>query len=482
MTITRRRLIGRAGMFAAAGAALPGWMPRLAFRPAGQPTRGDVLVAIFQRGGMDGLSAVIPYQEPQYYDLRKGIAFRAPTPGDPKSAIRLDDQFALNPAFTGLKGIWDEGHLAVVHATGSTDPTRSHFEAMDTMERGTQGASGVTSGWLGRHLASTAAQLDSPFRAIGWGSMLQQSLRGPVPIAALQSIADFHLQGRPDALAAFRAQLEALYAGGDWFDETAEATFTALDMLERANPAQYQPEHGAAYPDTAFGQGLKQIAQLIKSDLGLEVACIDLGGWDTHANQVWINYNDPTRGQMYNLLQQLDQGLTAFYRDLGTRFVDPGISVVTMSEFGRRVGQNAANGTDHGHGNCMFVVSGAAVPGMHVDWPTLAPAALDNGDLAVTVDYRDVLGEIVTKRLGNTRLDEVFPGYAPSFRNVVRGGTGTLIPTPTPYATTRPTQVSTPEPTRSEPTREPTRRPTEGVEQRHRIFMPSLRKYWPPFR
>jgi uncharacterized protein (DUF1501 family) len=483
MTITRRSFLGRTGALAAAGAALPSWMPRLAFRPAGQPARGDVLVAIFQRGGMDGLSAVIPYQERQYFDLRNGISFRAPTPGDPKSAIRLDDQFALNPGLVGLKGIWDTGQLAVIHATGSPDPTRSHFEAMDTMERGSQGTSGVNTGWLGRHLASTASQMDSPFRAIGWGSMLQQSLRGPVPIAALQSIADFHLQGRPEALAAFRAQLEALYAGGDWFDETAEATFTALDMLEKANPLQYQPQNGATYPDTAFGQGLKQIAQLIKADIGLEVACIDLGGWDTHANMVWINYNDPTRGQMYNLLTQLDQGITAFHRDLGSRFVDPGVTLVTMSEFGRRVGQNSANGTDHGHGNCMFVVSGAAVGGMHVDWPTLEPAKLDNGDLAITTDYRDVLSEIVAKRLHNTRLDEVFPGYTPHFRDVVRDSTGTVVPTATPYATHPATAEPTREPTRTEPTREPTRRPTEpGGERRNKIYLPQARKYWPDSR
>jgi uncharacterized protein (DUF1501 family) len=322
--------------------------------------------------------------------------------------------------------------------------------------------------------------MSSPFRAIGWGSMLQQSLRGPIPAAALQSIADFHLQGRTEALAAFRAQLEALYGGGDWFDETAQATFLALELLERANPAQYQPENGAAYPETAFGQGLKQIAQLIKADVGLEVACIDLGGWDTHANQVWVNYGDPTRGQMYNLLQQLDQGLTSFYRDLGGRLDDPGITVVTMSEFGRRLGQNAANGTDHGHGNCMFVISGAAVPGLHVDWPTLEPGALDSGDLAVTMDYRDVLAEIVSKRLGNARLDEVFPGYPATFRNVVKDRSGSAVPTPTPYATRSATAVPSAEPTRSEPTRVPTEGP--DVERRRKIYLPHARRIWPDSR
>jgi len=416
--LSRRGLLGRSGL-AAVGGALPGWMPRLAFRQNGTAPRGDILVCVFQRGGMDGLSAVIPYQERQYFDRRSMIAFKAPTPGDPKSAIRLTDQFALNPAMAAFKRMWDAGHLSIVHAVGSPDDSRSHFDAMDTMERGSPGRKGLDTGWLGRHLAETARASDSPFRAIGMGSMLQQSLRGTFPVASLQSIADFHLQGRESELAAFRQSLEALYSGGDWFDDNARATFAALDMIERNNPLQYRPENGAAYPQTNFGLGLMQIAQLIKADVGLEVACIDIGGWDTHINMVWGNYNDPTRGTMYNLLVDLNDAVGAFYTDLGTRWRDPGITLVTMSEFGRRVAQNAANGTDHGRGSCMFVVGGGAVRGVHGAWPGLEPQDLEDGDLKVTTDYRDVLAELLVRRLGDPYVDRVFPDHAPRFRGVV---------------------------------------------------------------
>lgn len=419
MTLTRRQTLSRIG-HTVAGAMLPSWMPRMAFRRSGTPPRGDVLICIFQRGAMDGLSAVVPYAEPRYFESRPTIAFKEPKAGDAKTVLKLDDRFGLNPAMTGLKRIWDDGRLAVVHAVGSPDTSRSHFDAMDYMERGTPGRKSLDTGWLGRHIAATARATDSPFRAIGMGSMLQASLRGPIPAASLQSIADFHLKGSADDLAAFRQSLQALYAGGDWLDDTAQATFEALDLLERTNPRQYEPENGAVYPQTNFGLGMMQIAQLIKADVGLEVACVDMGGWDTHANQVWVNYGDPTRGMMYNLLGKLSEAITALYLDLGRRWDDPGVTLVTMSEFGRRVAQNAANGTDHGHGGCMFVVGGGVVRGVHGDWPGLAPDQLAAGeDLAVTTDYRDVLGEILLGRLGNPHLDQVFPDYAPSFRGVV---------------------------------------------------------------
>ena len=420
--MSRRELL-RGGALAA-GSALPGWMPRLAFRQAGAPARGDVLVCLFQRGGMDGLSAIIPYQERRYFDTRPKIAFKAPTPGDSKASLRLDDRFALNPALTGLKRIWDEGRLSAVHATGSPHGSRSHFEAMGFMERGTPGENRLNTGWLGRHLAATAQETDTPFRAIGFGGAVQEALRGPVPAAALRSIAEFHLQGQTAELARYKAQLESLWCGGDWLAEDTRAVFSALDLLEKADPAQHQPENGAAYPQTALGQGLKQIAQLIKADVGLEVACIDVGGWDTHVNQAWGN-GDSTQGQMYNMLRQLDQAVTAFYLDLGRRWDDPGVTLLTMSEFGRRVAQNSGNGTDHGEGSCMFIVSGAAVQGVHGTWPGLEPAQLALGeDLAITTDYRDVLSEILVGRLGDGDLPAIFPGYDATFRGVVRHRAG----------------------------------------------------------
>ncbi len=415
--LSRRRLISSAAL---AGAGLPSWMPRLAFRSDRSGPARDVLVCLFQRGGMDGLSAVIPYEDERYYDLRPRIAFRAPRTGDASTIQPLTDQFGLAPALGGLRDIWDDSHLAVVHATGSPHGSRSHFEAMGYMERGSAGEKGLSTGWLGRHLSATAGEGDSPFRAIGFGAGLQQSLRGPIPAASLRSIADFHLKGREAELERYKRELESLWCAEDWLSEDTRATFEALDTLERADPEQYRPENGATYPETELGQGLKQIAQLIKADVGLEVACIDIGGWDTHVNQVWNN-NDPNRGMMFNLLQRLDEAIFAFYRDLGPRFVDPGVTLVTMSEFGRRVAQNASNGTDHGEGSCMFIVSGAAERGVHTRWPGLAPEDLARGeDLAITIDYRDVLAELLLGRMGNGAFDRVFPGHAPLLHGVVR--------------------------------------------------------------
>lgn len=408
---TRRRLLGGAGALGAA--ALPGAWPRLAFRTAGAPQRGDILVVIFQRGGMDGLSAVVPYAEQAYYDKRPRIAFKPPKAGDAKTVLGLDDQFGLNPALTGLKRIWDDGRLGVVHATGAPHGSRSHFDAMSLMERGTLGAQSLTTGWLGRHLSATAQRNASPFRAIGVGPVVPESLRGPIPASALQNIADMHLQGDPAEIGRFTSMIEQLWCAGDWFAADARATLDALALLERADPARHAPENGAQYPDEPLGRGLQQVAQLIKADVGLEVACIDHGGWDTHINQIW-GWDDPTRGMMFNLLSTLDKALYAFYQDLGRHFDDPGVTVLTMSEFGRRVAQNAGNGTDHGHGSCMFVVSGAVRRGVHTRWPGLAPEALADGeDLAITIDYRDVLAELLAKRLGNPRLYEVFPNHSP---------------------------------------------------------------------
>ncbi len=417
--ITSRRDFIKGSTLAGAAVALPSWTPRLAFRQHGRPARGDIIVSIFQRGGMDSLSAVVPYQERGYFDSRPRIAYREPRAGDKTAVVDLDGQFGLSPALVSLRKAWDDGVLAVVHAVGSPQPTRSHFDAMDIMERGSSGLGGAATGWLGRHLEVTARDTDSPFRAIGFGSVIQQSLRSSFPAASLQSIADFHLQGRSAELNRFRAHLEHLYWSSYGTDDSARSAFAALDLLEQADPLSYGPEHGAQYPDTMFGQGLKQIAQLIKADVGLEVACLDIGGWDTHTSQVWGNSSDPTFGQMHNLLTQLDQALGAFVADLGTRLVDPGVTIVTMSELGRRVAQNAANGTDHGRGGAMFVLGGGVVRGVHTTWPGLEPTELVDGDLDTTTDYRDVLGEILTKRLGNPGLDRVFPGYKPSFRGVV---------------------------------------------------------------
>jgi uncharacterized protein (DUF1501 family) len=413
---TRRDFLSKAGMVGALGiskALFPAWMPRLAFRPPAQAQAArDVLVCIFLRGGIDGLSAIAPYGEgANYYDNRPTQRLGEPGSGA-GAAVDLDGFFGFHPSLAPLKDIYDVGQLAIVHATGSIDPSRSHFDAMKFMEYGTPGVKNTGTGWIGRHLESAAWQNDSPFRAVGMGAMVPSSLRGNVTPLSLQSIANFHLRGREGELKKMQdtlAQLYSVQAPVDDLSKQASMVFETVDMLQQINADGYTPSNGAAYPedDDGFGQGLKQIAQLIKADVGLEVACVDLGGWDTHENQGTVD------GFFNTHLNVLGRGLHAFYNDLKDYM--PNISVVTMSEFGRRVAENGSNGTDHGHGNFMFVMGGGVQGGqVFARWPGLAPEALNDGDLQITTDYRDVLAEVINGRLGNAALDQVFPNFTVS--------------------------------------------------------------------
>ena len=422
-SLNRRQFLQAAGMVGVVGASrnlFPRWMPRLAFRSPGQADApGDVLVCVFLRGGMDGLSAVAPYSEgAHYYDARPTLA--VPEPGRGSPSLDLDGRFAFHPALAPLWEIYGQGDLAVVHATGSVDPSRSHFDAMHFMEAGTPGVKTANTGWIGRHLQSAAWQNDSPFRAIGMGAMVPTSLRGPISPLSIRSIADFHFKGREDELRRLQSSLAALYtveAPQAVLEQQASLVFDAIQTLQSLDATGYRPAPGADYPEDEFGLGLRQIAQLIKADVGLEVACIDLGGWDTHENQGTLE------GEFNQLLSTLAQGLSAFYQDLGERM--EGISLVTMSEFGRRVEENASQGTDHGHGNIMFLMGGGVKGGqVFTRWPGLAPSALDDGDLAITTDYRDVLAEIVALRLGNPALDQVFPAYTPTPLGLVEARKG----------------------------------------------------------
>lgn len=411
MLSTRRDFLKQIGAFGAIGVSkslFPAWMPRLAFR---QPSKapGDVLVAIFLRGGIDGLSAVVPYGDGKhYYDARPSIAMPEPG-GDKHAVVDLDGYFGFHPSLQPLYDMYKAGHLAVVHATGSTDPSRSHFDAMQFMEYGTPGSKGSGTGWVGRHLESAAWQNDSPFRAVGMGAMVPSSLRGRVTPLSMRSIADFHLRGREGELRRAEQVLSQLYAIDapvGVLDTQAKVVFETVDMLQSMNVAAYQPANDAQYPedDEGFGQGLKQIAQLIKADVGLEVACLDLGGWDTHENQ-------GTQGGFFSAhLSILGNALSAFYADLGEHINS--VTVVTMSEFGRRVAENASSGTDHGHGNFMLLMGGGVNGGkVYANWPTLAPESLNDGDLAITTDYRDVLAEVVSQRLKNPSVNQVFPNF-----------------------------------------------------------------------
>lgn len=397
-------------------AVSPAWMPRLAFAPNNIGPRGDTLVVVFLRGAADVLNMLVPHGEPSYYALRPSLGIARPDERRAKESLRavdLDGFFGFHPALRPLLDPWRSGQLAIVPACGAPDESRSHFKAMELMERGVASERGPASGWIGRHLASLDTGNRSPLRAIGVGQLPQRSLSGTVPISALRSIADFHLNGDRRGLAQMRAALDTLYSGTDSFAALGQDTLAIMDTLASLDPLAYRPAHAAAYPDSDFGMALKQTAMLVKAEVGLEVAAIDVGGWDTHFAQ------GAGEGQMAKLMQDLAEGIAAFHADL-SEYMDR-LTLVTMSEFGRRAAENGSLGTDHGHGSMMMALGGHVLGGrIHGAWPGLAPEQLIGpGDLAVTTDYRDVLAEICLKRLNNPAVDEIFPGYQASLPGIV---------------------------------------------------------------
>ena len=385
-------------MLAMAGAGLaPSWLARAADAGNGARQQRKVLVALFQRGAMDGLNAVIPFSDPHYYPLRPSLAI--PAPGKAGGAIDLDGRFALHPALVTLEPWWRRKQLAIVHAAGSPDSTRSHFDAQDYMESGTPGRKATRDGWLNRALPPAAGKAGTPLRAVAMGSRLPRVMRGANAAVAISNLRDFRLQ-QPQAAG---GALEEMYADTRDADLAAPGreTFEAMKLIASLDRAPYTP--AAEYPRSKFAQSLEQIARLIKADVGLEVAFADAGGWDTHTNEAQ---------RLPNLLSDFAGSLAAFCTDLGDRFAD--VAIVSMSEFGRTARENGTGGTDHGHANAMFVASGsAALKGglVHGAWPGLAPEELYEGrDLAVTTDFRAVLGELLAQHLGVTALDRVFPG------------------------------------------------------------------------
>ncbi len=395
----------------------PAWMPRMAFAPRQAAPCGDTLVVVFLRGAADALNIVIPHGEEAYYSLRPTL--NIPRPDDARSGpgertIDLDGFFGLHPSMDPLLPAWQAGHLAVIHACGAPDASRSHFRAMELMERGVEDEKGPASGWIGRHLASLDTGNTSPLRAIGLGEMTQRSLHGSVPVTALRSIADFHLGGDLRAAAQMQSALATLYAGDDELSVVGQETLEILGTLEKLNPANYRPGSDVIYPESDFGVGLRQVAMLVKAEVGLEVAAIDLGGWDTHFAQ------GGSQGLMAGLLSNLAEGLAAVHRDLQDHTDQ--LSIVVMTEFGRRAHENASLGTDHGHGGIMLLMGGELHGGkVHSEWPGLEDGQLFGpGDLAVTTDYRDVLAEICRKRLNNNALDVIFPGFKATMRGFLK--------------------------------------------------------------
>jgi uncharacterized protein (DUF1501 family) len=373
--------------------------------------RRKTLIAIFQRGAVDGLNVVVPFGERAYYDLRPAIAIAKPQTGNAEAAISLDGFFGLHPSLAPFKPLWDSKRLAIVHAAGSPDNTRSHFDAQDYMESATPGRKGTPDGWLNRYLQSKPDTDRNVFRAVSMTQLTPRAMQGKAPTLAISNLADFTIRAGKSS-ASVQGGFEAIYAQtvNDVLGGTGQETFAAVNYLKRVNPAQYQPENGAQYPRTPFGNALLQIAQLIKADVGLEVAFTDTPGlnWDTHVNE------GNGRGQLGNLLQAFGAAIAALYTDLGRRMDD--VVILTMSEFGRTAKENGNRGTDHGHANAMFVIGNGVRGGkVYGDWPGLKGDQLYEGrDLALTTDFRDVFGEVARRHLGTPDLQTVFPGYATS--------------------------------------------------------------------
>jgi uncharacterized protein (DUF1501 family) len=382
--------------------AIPSFLTRAAFGAVDAGTRTKRLVVIFQRGAADGLNIVVPHGERAYYAMRPSINIPK------KEVIDLDGFFGLHPSLASFQPLWNQRHLAIVHAAGSPDPTRSHFDAQDFMESGTPGLKATSDGWLNRALHSAPSIPDkSAFRAISLGPALPRILTGQERAVAVNNINDFGVGGRNPNATPIANTFEAMYdqSVDSVLHGTGQETFDAVKMLKAADPAKYKPAPGADYPRGRFGDSLKQLAQLIKANLGVQVAFADIGGWDHHVNE------GSTQGQIANVLHEFSQSLSSFWIDLGDLADDT--VVVTMSEFGRTARENGNRGTDHGHANVMFVMGGPVKGGkVYGQWPGLDQSQLYEGrDLALTTDFRRVVGEAVASHLGNGTLTQVFPDF-----------------------------------------------------------------------
>lgn len=400
--ITRRGFLRNGALALIGTSVIPSFLVRTVMAEATTAAANrKKLVVIFQRGAVDGLNVVVPHQEPNYYAMRPSIAIQK------SQVLDLDGFFGLHPAMASFKPLYDQGHLGIVHAAGSRDSSRSHFDAQDYMESGTPGITGTPDGWLNRALQVGAYEgKPTAFRAVALGSQLPRTLQGRLPAIAMSNFADLSVGGKGPQTSPISNAFQAMYdqSSDTMLHGTGQETFEAVRMLKAADPAHYQPAPGVDYPKGAFGANLKQIAQLMKANLGVEAAFSDVGGWDTHQNQ------GAAEGQLANRLKEFADSIAAFWKDMGPEAEN--ITLVTMSEFGRTARQNGTGGTDHGHANVMFVLGGTVRGGkVYGKWPGLANEQLNEGrDLAMTTDFRNVLGEVAGKSLGARNLNAVFPG------------------------------------------------------------------------
>jgi uncharacterized protein (DUF1501 family) len=417
--VTRRFFLKSAGLTLFGAGCVPSFMRRTAFALDTNGRRRKVLVAIFQRGAVDGLNVVIPFTEKDYFSMRPTIAIPEPqvhlAAGAGPSAIDLDGFFALHPSLAQMKPLFEARQLAIVHAVGSPSNTRSHFDAQDYMETATPGVKSTRDGWLNRYLEAKPEADATPFRAVAVAPRMPRTLAGRASSLVVDEIKNFRLLGRPDpppfvpaTPAAEELAFEEMYTSSHdpLFLRAAAETFEAIRTLRRVGAETYQPANGAEYPHGKLGQDLQQVAQLIKADVGLEVAFSNVGGWDNHVNEGGVV------GQMANNLKELGDALAAFHKDLGDRMED--VVVLTMSEFGRTARENGNRGTDHGHANAMFVLGGPVRGGkVYGEWPGLKPGQLNQDrDLAMTTDFRDVFAEIIVRHLGAQDTATIFPGFS----------------------------------------------------------------------
>ncbi|HSU67720.1 MAG TPA: DUF1501 domain-containing protein [Tepidisphaeraceae bacterium] len=385
------------------------FLSRLVFgrEPAVSNPGQHTLVCVFLRGAADTLNMLVPYGDRDYYANRPTLSIAEPGKGKDAS-IRLDDFYAFHPKMAPLVPVFREGRLGMVQAVGSDNPTGSHFEAQDQIEHGESYGNNLGGGWLGRHLRSRFGDLATPLSGVAIGATLPESLRGAAAASAFHSIDEIHLAGTGNEIAISRA-LSAMYATqAGVLGRQGDLTLDLLRRVEAVRGKPYQPEAGASYPADDFGTGLREIARLAKADLGLEVACIDLGGWDTHF------FQGTTGGQQAGLIDTLARGLAAFDADLVAR--RERVTTIVMTEFGRRLYENGSAGTDHGRGFAFFAM-GQKIHGgkVHGAWPGLQeePSLPGPGGMQVLVDYRSVLSEVLVNAAGNRVIDQVFPGFRP---------------------------------------------------------------------
>jgi len=403
---SRRYFMKQGGVALVGLSTMPAFLQRAV---ASTPGAGKKqLIVLFQRGAADGLNIVVPFAEPNYYRMRPSIAIPQPKRSAGDAAIDLDGFFGLHASLAPLEPLFHKNQLAIVHAAGSPDPTRSHFDAQDYMESGTPGIKSTEDGWLDRAVGTISEEKPSPFRAVAMGPNLPRMLQGKTGAIAVPDLRQFKVQPQSPAMTnVVEGGFEAMYAQtvDHALHGTGTETFEAIDLLRKIDTSKFPPENGADYPKNPIGQRLQQIGVMIKADIGVEVMFLDCGGWDNHVNE------GGTQGQLANLLRDLGQSLAAFHQDMGDRMGD--IVVVTMSEFGRTAKENGNRGTDHGHANCMFVMGGDVKGGrVYGKWPGLNDHQLNEGrDLALTTDFRSVVGEILVRHLDVKDLGPVFPGF-----------------------------------------------------------------------